>query len=123
MSNSLIALIGFYSAIYGVDPKISLAVARVESNFNTAAIGKAGEIGLFQVKPKSVGISAKLLKYPEINIKEGIKYLAWNKKNCKHKVDNSWLVCYNMGIGKARGVKDPKNQHYYKKVMYHVSQN
>lgn len=36
----------------GFDPILALAVAKVESNYNPAQVGKIGEIGLFQLRPE-----------------------------------------------------------------------
>lgn len=115
MNEILIALIGYYSAMYSVDPLISLSVAKVESNFNQQAIGSKNEIGVFQIMPHL--FPNKNLRNLRVNIQTGIKHLAWNKRYCKHKVDNTWLVCYNYGVGNAQKVKHPKLWPYYKKVM------
>lgn len=121
VTNYLIALIGYYSAVYGVDPKLALSVAVVESRLNPTAVSERGAIGVFQLMPQSFNMPARDLFNPEVNIKLGVKYLSWNKKYCKHKVDNTWLVCYNYGIGNAARVKYPKLFPYYKQVMkeYH----
>lgn len=118
MTNVLIALIGYYSAIYGIDPKLSLAVATYESQLNPKAIGTKGELGLFQLMPSSFPkVSKKELIKPETNIRLGIKYLAWLKNNCNHKKDDTYLVCWNYGIGNAKKVKHPKLFPYYVSVM------
>lgn len=118
MNNVLIALIGYYSAIYGIDPKLSLAVAQTESGLKPNTIGTKGELGLFQLMPSSFPkVSKKELIKPEVNIRLGIKYLAWLKVNCSHKRDNTYLVCWNYGIGNARKVKHPKLFPYYVSVM------
>lgn len=118
MNNVLIALIGYYSAVYGIDPKLSLAVAKHESQLNPKAVGKKGELGLFQLMPSSFPeVNKKELIKPEVNIQMGIRYLAWVKKYCSHKKDNTFLVCYNYGIEKAKNVKHPKLFPYYKLVM------
>ena len=47
--------------IQGVDPRVALSVAKVESNYNQELVGSKGEVGVFQVLP-SKDYSKKLLK-------------------------------------------------------------
>lgn len=118
MESLIIAFITYYANVYGVDPQLAVSVARVESSLNPNAKGSAGEIGLFQIKPSSVPhVRPEDLFDPAINAREGVKYLAWNKKYCNHKEDKTFLVCYNYGIENAKKVKHPKLFPYYKKVM------
>ena len=118
MTNYLITLIGYYSAIYGVDPRLSLAVAVVESRLNPIAVSHKGAVGVFQLMGDSFpGYTKEQLLNPEVNIKLGIQYLAWNKKYCKHKVDETWIICFNYGVGNAKKVKFPKKFPYYVSVM------
>jgi soluble lytic murein transglycosylase-like protein len=65
----------------GLAPEIAEAVMAVESGYNPAAIGGAGEIGLMQILPSTarmLGFSGTLadLAAPETNIHYGITYLA-----------------------------------------------
>jgi soluble lytic murein transglycosylase-like protein len=58
-----------------------MAVVRVESNYNPRARGRAGEVGLMQIKPstaRAMGYSGsiKALYDPETNLRWGMKYLA-----------------------------------------------
>lgn len=46
------ALIVSISLSMGFDPNIALSVAKVESKLNPSAVGKIGEIGLFQLRPE-----------------------------------------------------------------------
>ncbi|MEM9107050.1 MAG: lytic transglycosylase domain-containing protein [Pseudomonadota bacterium] len=73
-------LINAYAKKHGVPSDLAHAVVRVESNFNPKARGRAGEVGLMQIK---LG-TARLMGYrgtkrdlydPETNIKYGMKYL------------------------------------------------
>lgn len=113
----IITLIGYYSAIFNIDPKISLAVVEAESNFKVNLIGSKNERGLFQLMPQSFPkLKLKDLQDPETNIREGIKYLAWNKKYCPLKEDIQWVICWNYGIQNAKKVKHPKLFPYYKKI-------
>jgi hypothetical protein len=62
---------------YGVPASLALAVAQKESGMNPNAVGSAGEIGLFQVKPSTAaqwGITN--LYDPEANTQAGLSYLS-----------------------------------------------
>jgi hypothetical protein len=65
----------------GVPPAVADAVVRIESRYQREAVGRAGEIGLMQVRPTtaaSLGFSGSSseLADPEINIRLGVSYLA-----------------------------------------------
>jgi hypothetical protein len=122
MDVALIALIGYYAGIYGIDPNVAVAVAKVESSFKVDAVGGKGEIGLFQIMPAIYpNVRKESLFDPKVNIELGIRHLAWNKKYCKHKENKTYLVCYNYGIKNAEKVKHPTLWPYYKKVMAEVN--
>lgn len=75
------AIISRYATSYGVPVSLAHAVVSVESNYRADARGKAGEIGLMQIKPATARMmgysgSAKGLFNPETNIKYGMLYLA-----------------------------------------------
>ncbi len=75
------ALIEKHARANGVPVALALAVVRVESNYNPRVRGRAGEIGLMQIKPQTArGIgftgSASALYDPETNLRWGMKYLA-----------------------------------------------
>lgn len=64
----------------GVPSDLAHAVVRVESNFDPKARGRAGEIGLMQIKLATARLmgyrgSKQGLYDPETNIKYGMKYL------------------------------------------------
>jgi soluble lytic murein transglycosylase-like protein len=72
------------AAASGLAPAIAEAVMAVESGFNPAATGSAGEIGLMQILPSTarmLGFAGSLaeLAVPETNIHYGVTYLeqAW----------------------------------------------
>lgn len=74
-------IISRYAAAYGVPSSLAHAVIKVESNYRENVVGRAGEIGLMQIKPSTARMmgysgSAKGLFNPETNIKYGMKYLA-----------------------------------------------
>jgi soluble lytic murein transglycosylase-like protein len=118
MTNAaIISLIIFYSNIYGIDPKVAIAVARYESSLNPNAIGKLGELGIFQLRPEFIPkYSKKELLNPAINIVIGIQRLKQIKETCVHKNGIDWLVCYNYGESNAKRVKYPSLFPYVKNV-------
>lgn len=118
MDVALLSLLIQYSNYYGIDPQLSLAVAKVESSLNPKAIGPLGEIGLFQLRPEYFKkYTINQLFDPRINIKLGIKHIYEKKKICKHQDNYSYILCYNLGEGGASRVKHPKKFPYYKKIM------
>ncbi|HSG95259.1 MAG TPA: transglycosylase SLT domain-containing protein [Afifellaceae bacterium] len=74
-------LVGKHARAAGVPVALALAVVQVESNFNPRARGRAGEVGLMQIKPataRAIGYkgSIKALYNPNTNLTWGMKYLA-----------------------------------------------
>ncbi len=74
------AIVSRYAEHYGVPVPLAHAVIRMESNYRPTARGRAGEVGLMQIKPataRGMGYegSTKALYEPENNIKFGMKYL------------------------------------------------
>ena len=92
----------------GVDPRLALSLAYVESGFKMGKVGDAGEIGVMQVKPttgKMLGVDAKQLRDLDTNIDIGLKYL---KQGIDRYSDpHLGVVAYNAGhdhpflLGKA----------------------
>lgn len=118
MSALIISLILHYSQIYHVDPIIALSVASVESGLNPNAVGPTKDLGVFQLNPKTFNsYSKKQLLDPETNIKLGVRYIAEMKRDCTHNIDNTYVLCYNLGTSGAKKVKHPKLFPYYKNVM------
>lgn len=78
----------------GFDPNIALAVAKTESSFRPAVVGRAGEVGLYQIRPEFSSISRIELFDPAKNAREGIKQLKYWQIRC----GNRYLACYNGGI-------------------------
>lgn len=112
-------LIHSYAAAYGVPPALAHAVVRIESNFNPKARGRAGEIGLMQIKPTTARMmgykgSSKGLYDPETNIKYGMKYLA-----LAHQLGGGTtcgtILKYNAGHGAKR--MNPVSKRYCGKVQ------
>lgn len=118
----IIKMIVLYSHIYGVNPNVSVAVAMVESNLNPNAIGITKDLGIFQLNPSSFPqFTKKQLLNPKTNIMVGIKYLAKLQKECNHKGELEWLVCYNLGPNGAKKVKHPRLWPYLKKVKREIA--
>lgn len=80
MSSSVSALITQAAQNAGVDPRLALEVATIESSLNAnPPDGQAGEIGTFQVEPATgaqYGFSVAQLRDPAQNILAGVTILA-----------------------------------------------
>jgi soluble lytic murein transglycosylase-like protein len=73
-------LIAKHARANGVPVKLAHAVVTVESRYNARARGRAGEVGLMQIKPstaRAIGYkgSIKALYDPDTNLRWGMKYL------------------------------------------------
>jgi soluble lytic murein transglycosylase-like protein len=74
------AIVARHAAANGVPIDLAHAVIEVESNYRPGVRGRAGEVGLMQIKPataRGVGFrgTVRSLFDPETNIKYGMKYL------------------------------------------------
>jgi soluble lytic murein transglycosylase-like protein len=107
----------FYSLLNGIDPNLTQAVIAIESGGNPYALGKLGDSGLMQIRPKFVPETQHQLFNPCVNIARGTALLKKAKESCKHSIDKTWLICYNLGATGGRKIKHPKMQTYYRKVM------
>lgn len=96
------------------DPKVALAVAKIESSLDPSAVGPMGEIGLFQIRPQFSPLSRTQLFDPKINAREGIRKLIEMRRLCPAKDGLTWVVCYNNGL---RHPKYPKLYPYYRRFM------
>ncbi len=100
------ALIAAYAKSNGVPVALAKAVVTIESGFKPNKTGKAGEIGLMQVKlstARGMGYtgSAKGLYVPATNIKYGMKYLGMARK-IGGKTTCGTILRYNAGHGAKR---------------------
>ena len=105
-----------YSNEYGVDPRVVLAIMRVESNFKSDATSKVNAKGLMQVLPDTAKHVAKLLNVnvnsvdlndPETNVKFGTYYLKYLMQNFSNM--DTVYAAYNGGIGNVNTwLKDSK---------------
>ncbi len=82
------------------DPAIAIAVATVESSLNQDAIGDKGEIGLFQILPRTYP-GANLFDV-KTNIRLGIEHLKYWKRVCPTVEGISFVNCYNSGFRHPR---------------------
>ena len=97
------------------DPEIAIAVATVESGLNQNAIGKAGEIGVFQILPRTApGANLFDLK---TNIYWGIRHLKYWQRVCPTVEGISFVNCYNSGFRKPRY---PFLRPYVQKVAFAI---
>lgn len=111
-------LVAKYAAEHGVPVALANAVIGIESNWRVEARGRAGEVGLMQIKPataRGLGYSGsiKALYNPEINIRYGMKYLGM-----AHKLGGGstcgTILKYNAGHGAKR--MNPVSAAYCAKV-------
>jgi soluble lytic murein transglycosylase-like protein len=107
----------FYSLMAGIDPQITHAVIEVESRGNPFAVGKLGDSGLMQVRHQFVPETQQQLFQGCTNIMRGVSLLKQAKDKCVHKLNNTWLTCYNLGIRGGLKIKHPSKFIYYKKIM------
>lgn len=107
----------FYSFLAGIDPNLTNAVIQVESRGNPFAVGKLDDSGLMQIRHKFVPETQQQLFQGCTNIKRGVALLKQAREKCKHKLDNTWLVCYNLGTKGGAKIRYPSKFIYYKKVM------
>jgi hypothetical protein len=114
---TLASCILFYSFLNGIDPSITKAVISVESKGNPFAIGTQGDSGLMQVRHQFVPESQKQLLQSCTNIKRGVTLLKQAKDKCVHKLNNTWIICFNTGITGGVRIRHPEKFIYYKKIM------
>ena len=97
-------------------------MVRIESHFDPRAHGKAGEIGLMQIKPST----ARLLGYrgpvkglyePETNIRLGMKYLA-AAQELGDGTTCSTILKYNAGHGATH--MNPISKRYCNRVLSYL---
>ena len=119
----ILSLIMRYASVYHIQPELALAVVQYESNFNVAAKGQAGEVGLFQLLPSTFPEYTEYQLFdPETNIKLGMKYLLDMKENCVYKRNYTYTICFNLGPEKAKKVHHPEQFPYYKKIMENMNE-
>ncbi len=110
------------------DPAFILAIIQTESNFNPAAVGGVGEIGLMQIRPETAEWIAKKenIKWkgkkslfdPVQNITIGIAYVAFLRDHFEGSA-GKYLSAYNVGPNKLKRIigNDSLPRKYSTKVM------
>lgn len=117
-------IIAKYANAYGVPVKLAHAIVRVESNYRINARGKAGEIGLMQIKPATAKLmgysgSAKGLYDPDTNIRYGMRYLGMAHGLGGQTVCGT-ILKYNAGHGAKKMNK--VSSAYCSKVQAHLAE-
>ncbi|HEY6631490.1 MAG TPA: transglycosylase SLT domain-containing protein [Rhizobiaceae bacterium] len=117
------SLIAHHASLNGVSVDLAHAVITVESNYKPNSRGKAGEVGLMQIKPataRMMGYSGSVsgLFDPETNIKYGMKYLGKAKKLSDGSTCGT-ILKYNAGHGAKR--MNPISRAYCNKVKRHLA--
>jgi soluble lytic murein transglycosylase-like protein len=115
-------IIARYARTYGVPVSLAHAVIRVESNYKAKTRGRAGEIGLMQVKlqtARGMGYrgSAKGLYNPSTNLRYGMAYLGAARKLGGRSVCGT-ILKYNAGHYAKR--MNPVSARYCSKVKAHL---
>jgi soluble lytic murein transglycosylase len=102
-----ITIIKKYCTKYKVDPKLVMAVIKVESDYDPKALSNKGAIGLMQIMPdtyswvcKNFKLSEKDLRNPNTNIQAGVLYLGVLME--KHGDIRKVLAEYNGGPRASR---------------------
>ncbi len=103
---------------HGVPVELAHAVVTVESNYNPRSRGRAGEVGLMQIKPataRGMGYrgSTQALYKPETNLEWGMKYLAEAHRRAGGDLCGT-ILRYNAGHYAKR--MNPVSARYCKKV-------
>lgn len=106
------------AARQGVPVRLALAIARAESNFRCSAVGRAGERGVMQIKPRTargVGYkgSASGLNNCAVGIRYGMIYLKQAYRKAGGNIYRTALL-YNAGIHSKL-----KSSAYAKKISKH----
>ncbi|WP_412058312.1 lytic transglycosylase domain-containing protein [Bartonella sp. DGB2] len=117
------ALIGKFAAKHKVPVELAHAVIFIESNYNSKALGSAGEVGLMQIKPstaRALGYqgTTKQLYSPETNLDYGMRYLA-KAYHMSGGDTCSTILKYNAGHGATR--MNPTSKRYCSRVQTYLT--
>lgn len=104
---------------HNLDARLVYAIAMVESNLNPDAVGKYGEVGLFQLRPEFHSVKPGDYKH---NTEVAVKYLVYIKRRCYSKYGKAWFICYNIGPNRNYTIRYPQSFDYYRKVMKYYKQ-
>ena len=88
----------------GIDPRLALSMAKVESDYDPGLVSPKGAIGVLQVMPQFVcpdyGITEAMLFDPHINIRVGLSKMKSLLNRFNHDLDLS-LAAYNAGVSRV----------------------
>ena len=98
----------------GLEPRVALAIATIESSLNPNVVGPKGEIGLFQIRPQFTKVPITALFNPRINARVGIQKLLETKDRCALQENLTYVICFNNGWRKP---VYPYLHPYYKRFM------
>lgn len=111
-----------HSIRFGRSPDLTLAIIKVESNFNRKAVSGAGALGLMQVMPKwknILGLKGDLTD-TDTNIHHGLQILGFYQETHNGNLRLA-LASYNRGPAMVRkdlmAGRDPHQNGYAKKVL------
>jgi soluble lytic murein transglycosylase-like protein len=112
-----------YASAYGVPVDLAHAIVSVESRYRPNVTGRAGEVGLMQIKPataRGMGYSGsvKALYDPETNIRWGMKYLAGAMDRGDGTTCGT-ILKYNAGHYAKR--MNPVSRNYCRKVQVELA--
>lgn len=119
------SMIDRHAASAGVPAAFARTVVRIESNYNPRATGRAGEVGLMQIKYQTArgigftGTRAQLYD-PDTNLLWGMKYLAIAYR-LGGNTDCGAVLRYQAGHGATRATG--ASQAYCAKVRRHMASN
>jgi len=114
-------IIQFTAQKYGVDEKLAMAVAKVESNLTPDVISSAGAVGVMQLMPETAqGLGVRSSTDPRENIDGGVRYLKQLMVTFDGDITKV-VAAYNAGpqaVKKYNGTPPyPETQEYVAKVM------
>jgi soluble lytic murein transglycosylase len=114
-------IINRVSRVFDIDSNLIRAIIKVESNFNTRAVSRAGAKGLMQLMPKTAYKMDVMDPFnPEENIFGGVKYFKYLLDRFDNNLEIS-LAAYNAGetaVLKYGGIpKYRETRQYVKKVL------
>lgn len=136
----------YYSKLYNVDPELTFAMIKAESNFNPDIVSNQKAIGLMQILPetgswvaKKIGIkqfNSNMLYNPDYNINIGTWYMSYLLKKFNNNVTLA-VAAYNGGSNNVinwlndkkysengntlKNVPFPETDKYIKKVLKNYS--
>jgi soluble lytic murein transglycosylase-like protein len=112
---------------HGVNPKLALAVARAESDFNPAAVSPAGAIGVMQLMPETArSLGVKNVHDVNENVDGGVRYLKQMLNTFNGDVSQA-VAAYNAGpeaVKRYHGIPPyQETQTYVAKIMNNLRDN